>query len=89
MEMLTYLDYPVLTGLLIVIGLFLKNWEPPIKKQYIALILLPVGTILGYMMVQNPSYGFLIAGLVFYKDELVNEVRDVKDSFIEVQKEAN
>lgn len=89
METLTYLDYPVLTGLLIVIGLFLKNWEPPIKKQYIALILLPVGTILGYMMVQNPSYGFLIAGLVFYKDELVNEVRDVKDSFVEVKKEAN
>ena len=84
---MAYLNYVVLTGILIVTGLFLSKWEPPIKKQYIATILLVVGLGLGYFIVDNAAYGFLIAGLVFYKDELVSEIKLVKESVIEVKKE--
>ena len=80
-------NYVVLTGILIVIGLFLNKWEPPIKKQYVALMLLIAGLALGHFMVDNPAYGFLIAGLVFYKDELVSEIKLVKESVLEVKKE--
>ncbi len=76
-----------LTGILIVVGLFLKKWEPPIKKQYVALSLLAIGLILGHLMVNYAAYGFLMAGLVFYKDELVEEVKLVKESVIAVKKE--
>lgn len=80
-------NYVVLTGILIVAGLFLKKWEPPIKKQYVALLLLVMGLALGQLMVNYAAYGFLIAGLVFYKDELVEEVKLVKESVIAVKKE--
>ena len=80
-------NYVVLTGILIVEGLFLKKWDPPIKKQYVALMLLVTGVALGHFMVDNPAYGFLIAGLVFYKDELVAEIRLVKESVLEVKNE--
>lgn len=80
-------NYVVLTGILIVAGLFLKKWEPPIKKQYVALVLLVMGLALGQLMVNYAAYGFLIAGLVFYKDELVEEVKLVKESVIAVKKE--
>ena len=80
-------NYIVLTGILIVTGLFLNKWEPPIKKQYVALMLLATGLALGYLMVANAAYGFLIAGLVFYKDELVLEIKLVKESVLEVKKE--
>lgn len=82
-----YSNYFVLTGVLIVVSLFLKNWKPPIKRQYIAMILLPLGIILGGVMVQNPAYGFLISGLVFYKDELVQEIKKVVQSFNSIKKE--
>ena len=82
-------NYVVLTGILIVEGLFLKKWDPPIKKQYVALILLLSGLALGHFMVTNAAYGFLIAGLVFYKDELVEEIKLVKESVVEAIKEKN
>ena len=68
-----YLDYITLTGILILVSLFLNNYEPPIKRQNIALIVMAFGLILGWTMVKNLGYGFLIAGLVFFKDELVSE----------------
>lgn len=80
-------NYVVLTGILIVEGLFLKKWDPPIKKQYVALILLLSGLALGHFMVTNAAYGFLIAGLVFYKDELVEEIKLVRESVLKVNKE--
>lgn len=82
-------DYVVLTGILIVAGLFLKKWEPPIKKQYVALVLLALGLVLGQLMVNYAAYGFLMAGLVFYKDELVEEVKLVKEGVIAVNKETD
>ena len=68
-----YSNYLELTGVLIVISLFLNSYEPPIKRQNIALIVMAFGLTLGWLMVENLGYGFLIAGLVFFKDELINE----------------
>lgn len=78
-------NYIIITATLIIVGLFLNNWQPPIKKQFIAMILLPIGALLGYFELDNFYYGFMIAGLVFYKDELVVEIQKVKQSFIKVK----
>ena len=77
-----YLSYLELTGVLIVISLFLNNYEPPIKRQNIALIVMAFGLALGWLMVENLAYGFLIAGLVFFKDELVSEASLVSECFM-------
>lgn len=82
-----YLDYITLTGILILVSLFLNNYEPPIKRQNIALIVMIFGLILGWYMVQNSAYGFLIAGLVFFKDEFINETSLVSASFKKLRKE--
>ena len=75
----------ILLGLvLVVIGLFLKKWEPPIKDQYIFIILATLGCSLGYFMLKGfygVLWGLVYTGLVFYKDELVKEANLVKDSF--------
>ena len=86
-----YLSYLELTGVLIVISLFLNNYEPPIKRQNIALIVMAFGLALGWLMVENLAYGFLIAGLVFFKDELVNEASLVSECFtkFKLKKEKN
>ena len=76
-----HLNYLQLTGVLIVISLFLNNYEPPIKRQNIALTVMAFGLALGWLMVENLAYGFLIAGLVFFKDELVNEASLVSVCF--------
>ena len=86
-----YLNYLELTGVLIVISLFLNNYEPPIKRQNIALTIMAFGLALGWLMVENLAYGFLIAGLVFFKDELVNEASLVSECFMKfkLKKEKN
>ncbi len=89
MEFLAQADYLVLGGILIIVGLYLRKWEPPIKRQFIALILLVLGMILGHFMIANMSVGFLMAGLVFYKDELVEEIKMVKDSFLDIGKDVD
>ena len=38
-------------------------------------------------MVHNAAYGFLIAGLVFFKDEFINETSLVSASFKKLRKE--
>lgn len=84
-----YLNYIIITGLLIVLSLYLTRWQPPIKKQYIALVLFAVGALLGYYMVSSWAYGILIAGLVYYKEELVEEVRQIKNSFNNIKEEVD
>lgn len=74
-------DFFIVTGLLILMGLYLEKWQPPLKKQYIALALFLAGGLMGYYMINGWAYGILIAGLVFYKRELVEEIKEIKDSF--------
>ena len=82
-----YSNYLELTGVLIVISLFLNSYEPPIKRQNIALIVMAFGLVLGWYMVHNTAYGFLIAGLVFFKDEFIHETSLVSASFKKLRKE--
>ena len=82
-----YLDYITLTGILILVSLYLNNYEPPIKRQNIALIVMAFGLILGWYMVHNTAYGFLIAGLVFFNDEFIRETSLVSASFKKLRKE--
>ena len=86
-----YSNYLELTGVLIVISLFLDSYEPPIKRQNIALIVMAFGLTLGWLMVENLGYGFLIAGLVFFKDELINEASLISQCItkFKLQKEKN
>ena len=71
---------------LMICGLLLTNWEPPIKAQYRFMILAIVGVILGIWLGCRSVYGFIGAGLIFYKDKLVEEVRLVKESFIDINR---
>ena len=71
---------------LMICGLLLTNWEPPIKAQYRFMILAIVGVILGIWLGCGSIYGFMGAGLIFYKDKLVEEVRLVKESFIDINR---
>lgn len=71
---------------LMICGLLLTNWEPPIKAQYRFMILAVVGVILGIWLGCGSIYGFIGAGLIFYKDKLVEEVRLVKESFIDINR---
>lgn len=83
----------ILLGLvLVVIGLFLRKWEPPIKDQYIFIALATLGCTLGYFMLHGfygVLWGLVYTGLVFYKDELVKEAGQVKDSFVDLKREGN
>ena len=74
-------DFFIVSGLLILMGLYLEKWQPPLKKQFIALALFLAGGLMGHFMINGWAYGILIAGLVFYKRELVEEVKEIKDSF--------
>lgn len=71
---------------LMICGLLLTNWEPPIKAQYRFMILAIVGVALGILLGCGYIYGFIGAGLIFYKDKLVEEVRLVKESFIDINR---
>ena len=63
--------------ILIIIGLLLRNWEPPILGI--------VGMALGYLLDCGIHWGFIGAGLVFYKDKLVSEAGLVKESFLNLK----
>ena len=80
-------NFIIVTLLLIILGLFLKSWEPPIKLQYIALALGIVGAGLGAAMLDSWAYGIVVAGAVFFKDALVEEIKLVRDSASNKKKE--
>ena len=79
-------NFIIVTLLLIILGLFLKSWEPPIKLQYIALALGIVGAGLGAAMLDSWAYGIVVAGAVFFKDALVEEIKLVRDSASNIKK---
>ena len=71
---------------LMICGLLLSSWEPPIKAQYRFMILAVIGIILGICLGCGGIYGFIGAGLIFYKDKLVEEMKLVKESFIDISR---
>ena len=85
-DSLEHLNLLILTVMLIIIGLLLRNWQPPIKSQYIVIILLSLGSILGHFLDGNWTWGFCIGGLTYYKDLLVTDFNQVASSFKEILK---
>ena len=71
---------------LMICGLLLTNWEPPIKAQYRFMVLAVIGVILGFCLGCGGIYGFIGAGLIFYKDKLVEEMRLVRESFVDINR---
>lgn len=75
------MDYIGVACGLVLLSLWLTNYQPPLKKQWVALILMLVGCIVGHFILNNWGYGFLISGLVYYKDALAVEIASVLESF--------
>lgn len=71
-------DYILVTAILVLIGLYLRRFEPPIKPQWQSLALMILGSILGHIMLKNIAYGFVIAGFAFYKDAFIEELKLLK-----------
>lgn len=72
-------EYTLLTLTLIVLSTFLNRFLPPIREQWKFCILASVGMVISYLMPPNDLqallYGFIIAGLVSYKEILINEIK--------------
>lgn len=81
------INHLLLIGILLIVGIYLKRFLPPIKEQFQALIVVILGCLLGHYMIDSIAFGFVIAGLVFYKDILVEEgklflecIKELKES---------
>ena len=74
-----------LGAILIILGLLLSNWKPPIKEQYVFIMLGVSGMVLGYILKCGIAWGFIWAGLVFYKSKLVEEFRLIKESLSNIK----
>lgn len=67
---------------LLAMSIFLREWQPPIKKQYIFIVLSIIGLGLGYLLLNGYNGlipGFILTSLTFYKDKYVEEAKDIKD----------
>lgn len=71
--------------ILIILGLLLNSWKPPIKEQYVFILLGISGMVLGYLLACGIAWGFIWAGIVFYKSKLVEEFRLVKESLMNLK----
>ena len=69
-----------LGAILIILGLLLNNWKPPIKEQYVFIMLGASGMALGHILGCGIAWGFIWAGIVFYKSKLVEEFKLIKES---------
>lgn len=79
------MEYLTFTLMMIIIYLILKNWEPPIKKQYIIIMLLSVSSLIAYFRGLNVSYAFAISGTIYYKREIVDEVLAIKNNLLDMK----
>ena len=86
MNMQLTLELIQLGLVLMICGRLLTNWEPPIKAQYRFMILAVIGIILGTFLGCGGIYGAIGAGLVFYKDKLVEEMRLVRESLVDINR---
>lgn len=79
------MEYLSFTMMMIIIYLALKNWEPPIKKQYIIIILLITSSFIAYFIDLNVSYAFAISGTIYYKRDIVDEVIAIKNNLFDMK----
>lgn len=79
------MEYITVSLVLIVLGLLLQHWQPPIKRQYQFIILAIVGVGIGYLTALGVAWGFIISGLVFYKSEVVEEFKLFKEGITDIR----
>lgn len=74
-------EYTLLTVVLIVLSVFLNRFMPPIREQWKFLIIASTGMVLAFLAPPNDwqsiLYGWCIAGLVVYKNVLIEELKIV------------
>lgn len=86
------IDVLLLGLVLTVLGLFLTKWQPPIKPQFVFILLAVIGMVLGWYML-NGFYGLLwgwvYTGLVFYKNDLVDAIHQIKSAFFSIKNDTD
>lgn len=72
-------EYTLMCLILVVISVFLNNFVPPIQLQYRFIVLAICALGLAHYLPPNDTsaygYAFVIAGVVCYKDVLLDEIR--------------
>lgn len=70
-----------LLGILIIMNVFLNQWEPKIKQQYIATFILATGLLTGFFIANSMVFGFVTAGFVIFGESMMSEINKLKDCF--------
>ena len=85
------MNFDIVLGsvLIVITNLWLKSFIPPLKPQYHAGVLLGISAIIAHFMFADFSYGIALGGLVYFKDELLQEVKYVLDVLRPKTKEEN
>lgn len=67
--------------ILIMIGVSLicSYWEPPLQRSLQASIVLVIGCLLGVLMDKGLGMGLLAGTIAFWRGELINIVKDMKE----------
>lgn len=78
------IQHIILSVILIIFSLWLKEFKPPIKRQWQSLFLLILSGTLSYFLLgktlSDVLMGICISGLIYYKDKLVEEIKLLKNN---------
>lgn len=83
-----FIPWALMILMLIVYNLILKSWDPPIKSQYKALLMIFFGMCCGWYCIDSTVVGMIVGALIYYKHELLDEINATKQ-LIGTAKEQN
>lgn len=86
MSVFDFMRLASLMGILIISNIFLNRWEPKLKEQFRALIILAIGIASGYVLANSMVLGFVTAGFVLYGVSVTDEINRLKDCFKTIDK---
>mgnify|MGYP007003804730 FL=1 len=69
-----------LLAVLIISNIFFSRWEPKIKEQYRATIIIAIGLGAGFLIADSSVLGVIIAGVVMYGVDVSEEINKLKDT---------
>lgn len=69
-----------LIAVLVIANIFLNRWEPKIKEQYRALIIIVSGLGAGFLLTNCSVLGVILAGIVMYGVDVSEEINKIKDT---------
>lgn len=78
-------DYLILTLVLVGAALFLRSWDPPMRRQYQYVCLMAFAMVLVWFLEgidRTPvhfAYGFIVTSLVFYGREYLDAIKIIKE----------